>query len=310
VGGGYGDTANADYATVAGGVRNVATAAAATVAGGSGNAASGVAATVGGGFGNTASNLYAAVGGGWDNTADADYATVSGGRTNASSADYGTVGGGYGNTVSGVRATVSGGADNVAGGTYAAVGGGYANVASAYASAVGGGYADTVAGDYSFAAGSRVEIDAAADYTFGFGRSFSTSTPNAVIFHNSVNPIRVGIGITAPIHLLDVGTSGAYCDGGAWIDGSSREHKEEIVELGLEEAIEAVSRLTPVTYNYRFDTMERCGGFIAEDVPDLVATRDRKGLAPMDIVAVLTRVVQHQQKEIELLRKEIEALKQ
>ena len=36
-------------------------------------------------------------------------------------------------------------------------------------------------------------------------------------------------------------------------------------------------------------------GFIAEDVPDLVATKDRKGLSPMDIVAVLTKVLQEQQ---------------
>jgi len=37
-------------------------------------------------------------------------------------------------------------------------------------------------------------------------------------------------------------------------------------------------------------------GFIAEDVPALVATKDRKRLSPMDIVAVITRVVQEQQK--------------
>lgn len=38
-------------------------------------------------------------------------------------------------------------------------------------------------------------------------------------------------------------------------------------------------------------------GFIAEDVPDLVATPNRKSLSPMDIVAVLTKVVQEQQNE-------------
>ncbi len=39
-------------------------------------------------------------------------------------------------------------------------------------------------------------------------------------------------------------------------------------------------------------------GFIAEDVPELVATNDRKGLSSMDIVAVLTKVLQEQQKTI------------
>ena len=48
---------------------------------------------------------------------------------------------------------------------------------------------------------------------------------------------------------------------------------------------------------------EKRVGFIAEEVPDLVATKDRKGLSPMDIVAVLTKVVQE-------LKAENEAMKQ
>jgi hypothetical protein len=36
-------------------------------------------------------------------------------------------------------------------------------------------------------------------------------------------------------------------------------------------------------------------GFIPEDVPELVASSDRKGMSPMDVVAVLTRVVKEQQ---------------
>jgi hypothetical protein len=40
------------------------------------------------------------------------------------------------------------------------------------------------------------------------------------------------------------------------------------------------------------DKDEKHVGFIAEDVPELVAMKDRKSLSPMDIVAVLTKVVQ------------------
>ena len=40
-------------------------------------------------------------------------------------------------------------------------------------------------------------------------------------------------------------------------------------------------------------------GFIAEDVPDLVATGDRKGLSSMEMTAVLVKVVQKQQKMID-----------
>jgi acetolactate synthase small subunit len=49
-------------------------------------------------------------------------------------------------------------------------------------------------------------------------------------------------------------------------------------------------------------------GFIAEDVPDLVATTDRKGLSAMDIVAVLTKAVKEQQKTIEALTEKVKML--
>jgi len=102
--------------------------------------------------------------------------------------------------------------------------------------------------------------------------------------------------ITAPTHLLDVGTSGAYCNGGAWVDGSSREYKENIKTLTSAEALQAFEKLEPVKFNYKEDKEETYLGFIAEDVPDLVAMNDRKGLNPMDMVAMLTKVVQEQMK--------------
>jgi hypothetical protein len=49
-------------------------------------------------------------------------------------------------------------------------------------------------------------------------------------------------------------------------------------------------------------------GFIAEDVPDQVATKDRKGLSPMDIVAVLTQVLKEKSQVIEDQQRTIEAL--
>jgi len=118
----------------------------------------------------------------------------------------------------------------------------------------------------------------------------------------------VGIGIDNPTHLLDVGQSGAYCDGGAWVNGSSRSFKENITDLTSEEALETLADLHPTSFNYKTDTEETYLGFIAEDVPDLVATNDRKGLVAMDIVAVLTKVVQTQQEQIRALEESIEAL--
>ncbi len=107
--------------------------------------------------------------------------------------------------------------------------------------------------------------------------------------------------------MLDVGISGAYCNGGAWVDGSSREYKENIQTLTTEKALKAFQGLEPVEYNYKADQEEKYLGFIAEDVPELVATKDRKGLSPMDVVAVLTKIVQEQQKEFQKQQKMNEA---
>ncbi len=103
--------------------------------------------------------------------------------------------------------------------------------------------------------------------------------------------------------------NGASCtSGGTWTNSSSRELKENIEILTDSEAIETINGLVPVKYNYKIEKDEEYIGFIAEDVPDLVATKDRKGMSPMDVVAVLTKVVQQQQKSIEELQSKIEKL--
>ncbi len=61
-------------------------------------------------------------------------------------------------------------------------------------------------------------------------------------------------------------------------------------------------------YVYKNSPEEEYIGFIAEDVPELVATNDRKSLASMDIVAVLTKVVKEQDSEIEALQQSVEEL--
>jgi hypothetical protein len=67
--------------------------------------------------------------------------------------------------------------------------------------------------------------------------------------------------------------------------------------------------LQPVKYNFKRDvSKDLTVGFIAEDVPDLVATKDRKGLSPLEIVAVLTKVVQEQQALVAKLSERISEL--
>ncbi len=103
----------------------------------------------------------------------------------------------------------------------------------------------------------------------------------------------VGIGTTSPSEKLYV--EGNIRATGSITPGSSRELKQDIQDLSTDEAIAALRDLKPTRFRYRADPDEENLGFIAEEVPDLVATNDRRGVSPMDIVAVLTKVVQEQQ---------------
>ena len=118
----------------------------------------------------------------------------------------------------------------------------------------------------------------------------------------------VGIGFINPTRPLEM-ASGAYASaGGNWVNASSRALKRNIGTLDAESAREALAALAPVRFEYNNEPGEEHLGFIAEDVPAIVATADRKGLAAMDVVAVLTRVVKEQQAAIERQEATIETL--
>jgi len=210
VGGGANNNTSGNYATIGGGRDNLSSNFEAVVGGGRSNTASGNTSTVGGGVGNTASGDYGTIAGGDHNTANY-YATVGGGRSNTANHQYVTIGGGYGNTANAGQATVGGGDHNTANGWYSTIGGGDNNYTEGQSATIPGGLADTVDGDYSFAAGDRVRITSAGDYTFAFGSNFTTSASHAVIFHDTSIPIKVGIGTTSPQGALDVNsTTGAF----------------------------------------------------------------------------------------------------
>ena len=104
----------------------------------------------------------------------------------------------------------------------------------------------------------------------------------------------VGIRTTNPSYPLQMGSGACVSTGGVWTNASSREYKTDVKQLSAEKAMDALTQLKPVEFAYKADTEERHVGFIAEDVPDIVASKDRKGMSPMDVVAVLTKVVQEQ----------------
>jgi len=118
---------------------------------------------------------------------------------------------------------------------------------------------------------------------------------------------RIGLGVAAPSYSIHH-SSGARLDAGVWVDASSRTFKQDIHDLDRDAAFDALRQLQPVTFAYKSKPTDTHVGFIAEDVPELVARPDRTGLAPMDIVAVLTKVVQEQQKTIADMRARLEQL--
>ncbi len=127
---------------------------------------------------------------------------------------------------------------------------------------------------------------------------------------SSKNPVmvikgtgQIGIGTQTPTYPLHM-ASGAYVTtGGVWTNASSREYKKDIQSLTSEDAMLAFNKLEPVSFKYKTNDEQHIG-FIAEDVPDLVASKDRKGLSTMDVVALLTKVVQEQQKTIAELQEQ------
>jgi hypothetical protein len=125
---------------------------------------------------------------------------------------------------------------------------------------------------------------------------FNINAPNNSLRIESDGDVGLGIAAIHPLHMA----SGAFVSsGGVWTNASSREYKTDIKQLTAEKAIDSLTRLNPVEFIYKTDKEERHVGFIAEDAPDLVATKDRKGMSSMDVVAVLTKVVQEQQKVVQ-----------
>jgi hypothetical protein len=146
------------------------------------------------------------------------------------------------------------------------------------------------------------------------------------IFTSSGNSVNAGFTPSVRLHINYAGefginqapvtgheihtSSGAYLASGTWTNASSRAYKHDIRDLSGDEAEQALAGLNPVRFRYNDNDDQQHVGFIAEDVPELVAMKDRKGLSPMDIVAVLTKVVQEQRDHIAAQDQKLEAREQ
>ncbi len=80
---------------------------------------------------------------------------------------------------------------------------------------------------------------------------------------------------------------------------SSRTLKQNITELSSQEVTGLLASLNPVKFNYATDQPDIVhAGFIAEDVPELVASTDRQAVRLGDVVAILTKAVKDQRQAI------------
>lgn len=89
-------------------------------------------------------------------------------------------------------------------------------------------------------------------------------------------------------------------------DGFSSDVEQDIAEFSAEEALAALSELESEASSDRKDYDQYPAGNNAEDVAKLITGEDRNKLSTMDIVSVLTRVVQQQQQQIDELKSRIE----
>jgi hypothetical protein len=112
----------------------------------------------------------------------------------------------------------------------------------------------------------------------------------------------VGIGTSSPSEKLHVNGNITADD---YLINSSRKYKKQIETLSADQAISTLNDLRPVTFKFKSNMEENHVGFIAEDVPELVANKNRNNIGSMDIIGVLTKVVQEQQKIISELSERI-----
>ena len=291
-----------------------------TVGGGAANTA-GHDATVAGGFRNGATARQSAVGGGFRNVASAFASTIPGGADNEAMGQYSFAAGRRAKALHNgafvftdsqnanfesteqdqflIRASGGVGIGTTDPQQQLHVAGGYILVDGL------GNEQAYIGGD---GAGADVQVGSFNSAVTNFAIWNAATSTRMNLFANDIFAFgNVGIGTTKPNHPLEMASGAHVTAGGVWTDASSRDYKENISSLTQEEAISTLEQLNPVKFNYRVEKDEEYIGFIAEDVPDLVATSDRKSLSPMDIVAVLTKVVQQQQKKIAELEARLNA---
>ncbi|HTK82778.1 MAG TPA: tail fiber domain-containing protein [Bacteroidota bacterium] len=307
-------TAGGNYSTVGGGVSNDASNSFATIAGGRSNTSSGSTSTVGGGESNSASSTYATVGGGVSNTASAGYSTVPGGYHNSATGQYSFAAGANAkaNHMGSFTWSDAQLGDFVSTGNNqflirAAGGVGIGTNSPGSALSVAGS-ADFTGGVWSSAIRTKNEAGTMSFYDVGFYVPPAVSTlPQLIV--GGPGGFNAGIINTTPV--------------------SDRRLKEDINPM-QDEALSRIMSLRPVSFQFKhidgfaYEKMNpgTQEGFIADELQSVIPSAvkgDKNAVAedgkiqpqtlnPLPVIAVLTKAIQEQQKQIDELKALVKSL--
>lgn len=306
------------YVTISGGENNLIEGGYSVISAGKSNTVRGYRSVISSGNTNTVDKDFAVISGGSDNQITGwfgHYSAIAGGRSNVISDpsngdnNYSTIIGGESNTITKNNAVIPGGRNNTASGPYSLSAGRYMNISgtgsflwgylSASSAPVTANYAMMIYNgsmgirDTNPAAKLEINRNGNEDNDYLQLTSNPAATAGDILKINSLG--QIGVKRTTPGFLLEFGNGAYVSNTGNFVNASSRDYKENISSLNSSVALETFLKLSPVEYNYKNEPDERYLGFIAEDVPSLVADKNREGLSPLEIAALLTKVIAHQQ---------------
>ena len=139
------------------------------------------------------------------------------------------------------------------------------------------------------------------------GLYLNNNNSNDVILVNGGG--KVGVDVVNPTYRLQLpNTTGAGGEGRAnqWTTYSSREEKRDIAALEDEEYGAVLKKIKEMDlFYYRYKNQEderRYLGVIAEEAPNQIVTRDRKGLSLSEFAAFAIAGIKAQQAIIEVLK--------
>jgi hypothetical protein len=122
----------------------------------------------------------------------------------------------------------------------------------------------------------------------------------------------VGIGTSSPSYLLHVNGAAA---GISWTNLSSREFKKNITRVASNEyqnMLEKVVKMGLTRYEYKKEhggDGQRKLGFIAEEMPKEVLSKDSKGVDLYELLAYTLGALKAQQREIEDLKAQLDSVR-